>query len=215
MTLKVNEIFYSIQGESSYAGYPCVFIRLTGCNLRCSYCDTQYAYHDGEAFQLNEIINRVAKYKLNLIEITGGEPLIQDETPELINILIKRGFRVLMETNGSQDIGVVNRNCIKIVDFKCPSSGEEPNNDYKNLERLSISDELKFVIGTREDYEYAKGIFENLTVEKKKKNITHFSPVYHRISPKSLAEWILQDRLNVKLQIQLHKIIWRPDQRGV
>ena len=134
--LKVNELFYSIQGESSHAGRPCVFVRLTGCNLRCSYCDTRYAYDEGQNLEIDEIIDRVTSYQCRLIEITGGEPLIQKETPELIHQLLERGFEVLLETNGSIDISNIDDRCVKIVDIKCPSSGEAKNNDLENLKRL-------------------------------------------------------------------------------
>ncbi len=215
MSLKVNEIFYSIQGESTYAGYPCVFVRLTGCNLRCSYCDTQYAYFEGDQLGTNEIIKMISAYHCKLVEVTGGEPLIQEDTSILIDGLIESGFRVLLETNGSQDISIVNKSCIKIVDFKCPSSGEDSQNDLRNIERLSKDDELKFVIGTREDYDYAKNILIMKTKAFPGNNTTHFSPVFGKIDIQALAEWILDDHLNVKLQVQLHKIIWDPEKRGV
>ncbi len=137
MALNVNEIFYSIQGESTYAGKPCVFIRLTGCNLRCSYCDTQYAYHDGEKRDIREIMDKVASYRCRLVEVTGGEPLLQEETPHLINLLLGAGYKVLLETNGSQDISQVDSRCVRIVDIKCPSSGEKDRNDLANLNRLT------------------------------------------------------------------------------
>ncbi|GAJ03129.1 unnamed protein product, partial [marine sediment metagenome] len=160
MPLKVNEIFFSIQGESSYAGRPCVFVRLTGCNLRCSYCDTQYAYDEGREMEIGEIIDRVASYECPLVEVTGGEPLIQKETSVLIHRFLEEGFEVLLETNGSQDISQIDDRCVKIVDIKCPSSGEEEKNDLDNLTRLTDKDEIKFVIGSREDYEYARKILD-------------------------------------------------------
>jgi 7-carboxy-7-deazaguanine synthase len=156
--LKVNEIFYSIQGESSYAGLPCVFVRLTGCNLRCSYCDASYAYEEGKDLEIGEIIDRVKSYRCRLVEITGGEPLIQKDTPHLIYALLEKGLEVLLETNGSLDISLVDGRCTKIVDIKCPSSGEDKKNDLGNLKRLSVKDEIKFVIGSREDYLYAQNI---------------------------------------------------------
>ncbi|MCP4715272.1 MAG: radical SAM protein, partial [Deltaproteobacteria bacterium] len=152
--MKVNEIFYSIQGESSYAGYPCVFVRLTGCNLRCSYCDTRYAYDEGEDCTEEQVLERIAAYGCSLVEITGGEPLLQPDTPGLISRLLDRGCRVLLETNGSMDIGSVDRRCVRIVDIKCPSSGEAGRNDEANLARLTAQDEVKFVIGTREDFDF-------------------------------------------------------------
>ncbi|MBU4126432.1 MAG: radical SAM protein, partial [Proteobacteria bacterium] len=156
MSLIVNEIFYSIQGESIYSGIPCVFIRLTGCNLRCSYCDTAYAYYEGVELRIEEILSRVDNYKCPLIEITGGEPLLQGDTPLLIDRLLEKKYEVLLETNGSIDISVVDNRCIKIVDIKCPSSGENDKNDLENLKRLNQKDQIKFVVGNREDYEFAK-----------------------------------------------------------
>jgi len=150
LALKGNEIFYSIQGESSYTGRPCVFVRLTGCNLRCSYCDTQYAYTEGEELEIDEIVGRVTSYRCPLVEVTGGEPLIQKETPGLIHRLLTKGFETLMETNGSQDISQVDNRCVKIVDIKCPFSGQTSHNDLQNLNRLTDHDEVKFVIADRE-----------------------------------------------------------------
>lgn len=215
MTLKVNEIFHSIQGESSYAGRPCVFVRLTGCNLRCSYCDTQYAYDEGEELEIYEIIDRIDFYKCPLVEITGGEPLIQNETPTLIHDLIEKGYKVLLETNGSQDISQVDKRCVKIIDIKCPSSGMSENNDLENLNRLTERDELKCVIGNREDYEYAKEILGLMHTNPSKTNPIHLSPVFGKMDPDVMAKWILEDHLKVRLHLQLHKYIWDPEQRGV
>jgi len=215
VALKVNEIFYSIQGESSCAGRPCVFVRLTGCNLRCSYCDTRYAYEGGDDLGINDIVERVSSLKCPLVEVTGGEPLIQEETPTLIHRLLEQGYKVLMETNGSCDISQVNDRCVKIVDFKCPSSGETNSSDLKNLERVTDHDEVKFVVGDREDYEYAKGILALTNPNICRTNIVHFSPVFGVMEPKTLARWILEDCLDVRLHLQLHKMIWPPDQRGV
>lgn len=215
MPLKVNEIFYSIQGESSYIGRPCVFVRTTGCNLRCSYCDTRYAYDEGQEMEIEEIIERVASYECPLVEVTGGEPLIQKETPTLIHRLLEEGFEVLLETNGSQDISWIDERCVKIVDIKCPSSGEEKKNDLENLTRLTDRDEIKFVIGGRKDYEYAKKILDLIDTNFSKKTPPHFSHAFGKMDPKILAKWILEDHLNVKLHIQLHKTIWDPEQRGV
>jgi 7-carboxy-7-deazaguanine synthase len=215
LTLRVNEIFYSIQGESSYAGRPCTFIRLTGCNLRCSYCDTQYAYKDGQEFQISEILESVATFQCPLVEITGGEPLIQQETPNLIRRLLDEGYEVLLETNGSEDITKVDERCVKIMDMKCLSSGMSERNDLRNLARLTLRDELKLVIGGREDYEYAKEFLKLMRQDSCKVNMIHFSPVFGKLEPKELAEWILEDHLDVRLHLQLHKFIWPPDQRGV
>ena len=213
--LKVNEIFYSIQGESSYTGRPCVFVRLTGCNLRCSYCDTRYAYDEGEDLEIGEIIDRVTSHRCVLVEITGGEPLMQKDTPLLIQRLLDLGFEVLMETNGSMDISVVDDRCVKILDIKCPSSGEAKRNYLDNLKRLQPKDEIKFAIGSREDYDYAKKILSFIDRADGNSKPPLFSPVHGRLNPELLAQWILADHLDVRMQIQLHKIIWDPETRGV
>ncbi len=215
MGLKVNEIFYSIQGESSYAGHPCVFVRLTGCNLRCSYCDTRYAYEEGEEMGIDMILCRIAGYRCPLVEVTGGEPLIQDETPILIHRLLENGYRVLMETNGSRDIRRVDDRCTIILDIKCPSSGEINKNDLNNLKRLKDNDEIKFVIGNVEDYNFAKKILNSMDPNQLRAASVFFSPVYAKMEANTLAKWILEDKLQVRLQLQLHKIIWGTEQRGV
>jgi 7-carboxy-7-deazaguanine synthase len=214
MTLLVNEIFYSIQGESIYSGRPCVFVRLTGCNLRCTYCDTQYAYEDGESMEIAQIMRRVSEYKCRLVEITGGEPLIQNETPLLVSRLLDNGYAVMMETNGSLDISRVDPNCIKVLDMKCPSSNESNKNDLKNLKHLHSKDQIKFVIGNHEDYTYAKNIISSHCPNFPGDCIL-FSPVYGKIPPADLADWILKDHLNVRLHLQLHKMIWPDKERGV
>jgi 7-carboxy-7-deazaguanine synthase len=213
--LKVNEIFYSIQGESSYAGRPCVFVRLTGCNLRCSYCDTRYAYEEGADLEMGEIIDMVTSHRCGLVEITGGEPLMQEDTPLLIRRLLDLGFEVLLETNGSMDIGIVDDRCVKILDIKCPSSGEAKKSYLENLKQLQPKDEIKFVIGGRDDYDYAKNILS--FIDRAKGNIKPplFSPVYGKMNPELLAQWILADHLDVRMQIQLHKAIWGSETRGV
>lgn len=215
MALKVNEIFYSIQGESSYAGRACVFVRLTGCNLRCSYCDTQFAYEEGKELEIADIIKRVSSYECSLVEVTGGEPLIQKETPALIENLLERGYEVLLETNGSQNIGHIDKRCVKILDVKCPSSGEAGKNDLDNLTKLTEKDEIRLVIGDREDYEYAKKILGLKNLNASRTNAIHLSPVFGKMAPENLAKWILEDRLDVRLQLQIHKVIWEPDQRAV
>ena len=213
--LRVNEIFYSIQGESSYAGRPCVFVRLTGCNLRCAYCDTRYAYDEGQYVSIDDIIELVTSYRCELVQITGGEPLIQEKTPSLIYRLLKKGFEVLLETNGSLDISPIDERCVKIVDIKCPSSGEEKKNDLENLKRLSTKDEIKFVIGNRKDYIYAKNIMSRFMKDNPEMKPPLFSPVYAQMDPKVMAEWILADRIDVRMNIPLHKIIWGAEARGV
>ena len=215
MSLKVNEIFYSLQGESSYAGRPCVFIRLTGCNLRCSYCDTRYAYEEGTDMELDLIMDQVSSFRCPLVEITGGEPLIQAETPALIRRLLENNFKVLLETNGSQNIQRVDERCIKVVDMKCPSSGMAAQNDLENLKRLAPIDELKFVIGDRIDFEYARSVLEDYQPFFSKNTPVHFSPVFGKLKPELLAQWILEEHLDVRLQLPLHKIVWDPNQRGV
>ncbi len=216
MGLKINEIFHSIQGESSYAGLPCVFVRLAGCNLRCSYCDTRYAYDEGTDFDIPRIMDRVRAFGCGLVEVTGGEPLLQEETPALVRTLLFEGFRVLLETNGSLDISAVDSDCVRIVDIKCPSSGMADRNDMRNLARLSRRDELKFVIGCREDYEFAVEIMRSMPPAiTTAGNVINFSAVFSALAPRKLAEWILEDRLNVRLNLQLHKILWDPEARGV
>jgi len=212
--LRVNEIFHSIQGESSFAGFPCVFVRMTGCNLRCSYCDTQYAYDEGEELSSDEIIKRVKRYGCSLVEITGGEPLLQKDTPLLISALLDEGFRVLLETNGSLDISPVDVRCVRIIDVKLPSSGEAERNNLKNLSQLRDRDELKFVIGRQNDYDYAKEILQLIPVDVLDKITINFSPVFGSMEPNTLAGWILNDHLHVRLNLQLQKIIWLEATRG-
>lgn len=209
MSLLVNEIFFSIQGESVYSGRPCVFVRLTGCNLRCSYCDTHYAYENGTIMEIDTIIKKVHSYKNQLVEVTGGEPLIQPETPLLIYNLLESGFEVMMETNGSLDISLVDQRCMKIVDIKCPSSMESEKNNLENLKRLNMKDQVKFVMGTRKDYEYALGIVRLIPTDFPGHHIL-FSPVFGKIQPAKIAKWILEDNLEVRFHTQLHHIIW-PD----
>ncbi len=214
MTIKVNEIFFSIQGESVYAGIPCIFIRLTGCNLRCMFCDTVYAYHEGEDLSIQQIIDKISCYTCSLVEITGGEPLIQDKTSDLIDTLQSNGYEVLLETNGSMDIGKINRKCIKIVDIKCPSSRESKNNKFENIKLLTQKDQIKFVISSKEDYLYAKKIISEHDIKIPGSNIL-FSPAAEKVTPAELCEWIKNDNLNVRLNLQLHKIIWPDKDRGV
>jgi len=212
MSLIVNEIFYSIQGESVYSGRPCVFVRLTGCNLRCSYCDTIYAYENGTEMEIEPIIKQVDSFRCPLVEITGGEPLIQAETPLLIHSLLENGYEVMIETNGSLDISIIDNRCIKIVDIKCPSSMESDKNDLENLQRINRKDQVKFVIGTRKDYEYAKKIKEMIPARLPGHNVL-FSPVTEEIVPSKLANWILEDNLDVRFHQQLHKFIWPDEDR--
>lgn len=214
MPLKVNEIFYSIQGESSFAGYPCVFVRLTGCNLRCSYCDTQYAYEEGEELEIAVVLQKVLNFSCPLVEITGGEPLLQPEAPDLVRLLLDGGLRVLVETNGSLDIKAIDARAVRIIDVKCPSSGEHERNDLQNLKRLTPLDEIKFVIGAREDYDYARRMLKMIPELPGAERKIYFSPVSGRLAPRDLAEWILEDRLPVRLNLQLHKILWPGEEKG-
>jgi 7-carboxy-7-deazaguanine synthase len=215
LPVRVNEIFFSIQGESTSAGEPCVFIRLTGCNLRCAYCDTTYAYEEGALMEIRDILEKIKGFNCQLVEITGGEPLIQDKTPELISALIDDGYTVLLETNGSKDISMADRRCIKIMDIKCPSSGEEANNDLENLKRVNQGDELKFVIADAKDYDFAVKILGMIPADKRYSIHVNFSPCFGRLEPRKLSDWILRDKLKVRLNMQLHKYIWPPDMRGV
>ena len=212
--LKVNEIFYSIQGESSFAGLACVFVRLTGCNLRCSWCDTTYAYDEGLEFSVETIMARIRAYSRSLVEITGGEPLLQNDAPVLAKLLLDQAYTVLVETNGSQDINLLDSRCVRIVDMKCPSSGESANNDLANLARLTLQDEVKFVIGSREDYEFARALLPRLPDCFKIKNI-HFSPLYAIVPPDKLAGWMLEDGISARLSLQMHTTIWPGKLRGI
>lgn len=211
--LKVNEIFKSIQGESSYSGLPCIFIRLTGCNLRCVYCDTEYAFYEGKELSVNQIMDAISPYEIKLAEITGGEPLLQDDVYPLMDALIEKGYKVLLETGGSLSIEKVPGPVIKIMDLKCPGSGEASKNNFKNLKLLTRNDEVKFVILDREDYLWSKETLHRHNIPQKASVI--FSPVYDKLSLKDLAEWVLEDELPVRLQTQLHKIIWGKDAIGV
>ncbi|MBI9077630.1 MAG: radical SAM protein [Desulfatibacillum sp.] len=215
MTLDVCEIFYGIQGESTYQGMPCVFVRLSGCNLRCRWCDTHYAYGKGLTMSIQEIVNKAGDFGCPIVEITGGEPLLQAQTPALVNALLDIGLLVLVETNGSMDISRVDSRCIRIVDIKCPSSGMADHNDFNNFARMTKNDELKFVIADRQDYEFARQRVRLLEFEGYGINAIHFSPVFGELDPKTLAEWILQDRLEVRMHLQIHKVIWDKDARGV
>lgn len=192
-----------------------MFIRLTGCNLRCRYCDTTYAYDQGDDMALDYLVAKVEDFSCNLVEVTGGEPLLQRETPSLISALIKNRHTVLLETNGTQDISTVDDKCIRIVDIKCPSSGMKQETYWKNLEYLTAQDQLKFVIANREDYVYAKSILSNPLVKRRKKLVVNLSPVFNEMDLKELANWILEDDLRARLHIQLHKYIWGEKARGV
>ena len=211
--MQITEIYKSIQGESTFAGLPCVFVRTTGCNLRCVWCDTEYAFYGGQKMSLEEVLAKVAEFDCQLVEITGGEPLLQKEVPELARRLLTAGYTVLVETSGERDVSVLDPRVIKIMDLKCPGSGECEKNRWQNLEFLTERDEVKFVIKDRRDYDWAVEVVKKYELEKKVRVL--FSPVWGELEPETLARWILEDRLNVRFQIQLHKVIWAPETRGV
>ncbi|MCD4676203.1 MAG: radical SAM protein [Desulfobacula sp.] len=214
MQLDICEIFYSLQGESTFTGLPCIFIRLSGCNLSCSWCDTLYAKKESQSMTFDQILKKISFYHCNLIEITGGEPLLQESTPSLISLLLEKNFQVLLETNGSKSIKNIHSNCIKIIDIKCPSSNESDSFLPENIDFLTEHDEIKFVIGSRKDYEFAKAIIEKKLTGISQKKIL-LSPVFGQISPKAIATWVIEDNLHARLSLQQHKIIWHPDKRGV
>ena len=211
--MKVNEIYRSIQGESSYAGLPCVFVRLSYCNLRCSYCDTEYAFYDGRDCTVEQVLREVESFDCPLVELTGGEPLLQEEVFPLMDELVARGYAVLLETGGSLDVARVNSRVIKILDLKCPGSGESQRNRYANLAKLQSRDEVKFVIGDRADYLWARQALTEYRLTDRCSVL--FSTVFEKLPPRQLAEWLLEDNLKVRLQLQMHKYIWGPEVRGV
>lgn len=211
--LKINEIFYSIQGESTYAGLPCVFVRLAYCNLRCTYCDTQYAFYEGKDMTIDQIVEQVQRYNSHLIEITGGEPLLQENVHLLIKQLLALDYEVLLETGGHLDIARVDPRVKRIVDVKCPSSGEAQKMHWPNLTILNHHDQVKFVIGNKQDFDYALQVVQKYELIKRCPVL--FSPVFGQLENRKLAEWILASGLPVRMQIQLQKYIWSPDQRGV
>lgn len=212
--LTVNEIFHSIQGESTYAGEPCVFVRLTACDLRCSWCDTPYAFHEGSKMSIDEVLAQVDRFGCPTVEITGGEPLLQKDVYPLMERLLEGGRRVMIETGGHRSIEHVPAGVIRIVDVKCPGSGEAAKMDWENLRRVSSRDQVKFVIKDRGDYEYARAVVAREGLAGRVEAIL-FSPVHGVLDARQLAEWILADRLPVRLQLQAHKFIWSPETRGV
>ena len=212
--LTVNEIFYSIQGESTHTGRPCVFVRLTGCDLRCVWCDTPYAFHEGRKLDVDEVIAEVEQYRCNLVEITGGEPLLQQEVYPLMDRLLGTGATVLLETGGHVSVARVPAAIVKVMDVKCPGSGECDRNAWENLSSLSNRDQVKFVIVDRVDYEFARDVVLRHTLETRCGAVL-FSAVHDTLPPARLAEWVLADRLPVRLQIQLHKELWGAETRGV
>jgi 7-carboxy-7-deazaguanine synthase len=211
--IKVNEIYYSVQGESTYAGLPCVFIRLTYCNLRCTYCDTEYAFYEGKEMSLEEILSKVQAFGCSLVEVTGGEPLVQEECKNLLSALCDSGYKVLLETGGSLPIQDLDKRVVVIMDLKTPSSGMMKKNLYENINYLKPEDELKFVMGSREDYEWSRERIKKYDLDSK--CVILFSVVFGKLNPRDVVEWILEDKLKVRFQLQMHKFIWEPDTKGV
>ena len=213
MSLKINEIYYSVQGESTHSGRPCIFIRLTYCNLRCSYCDTEYAFYDGKDMEITDIMSEIKRWDCNLVEVTGGEPLFQDECIDLLNELVNSNYEVMLETGGSLSISDVPKKVVKIVDFKCPSSGMVKKNLWSIVDDLQAHDEVKFVIGNREDFDWAKDRITEYSLDKICTLL--FSPTFGEIDPQQIVEWILAENLPVRMQLQMHKMIWSPEEKGV
>jgi 7-carboxy-7-deazaguanine synthase len=213
LSMRVTELFYSIQGESTYAGQPCVFVRLTGCPLRCTWCDTEYAFFGGSEVSLERILTKVESYGCRLVEITGGEPLAQSDALALITSLCEKGFEVLIETSGAIDTGAVDARAHVILDVKCPGSGMSDRMHWPNVTRLTAKDQVKFVLTDRFDYEWACQVLARH--ELADRCTVLMSPVFGSLEPRQLAEWVLADRLPVRLQLQMHKLIWAPDMRGV
>jgi 7-carboxy-7-deazaguanine synthase len=212
--MKINEIFYSIQGESSYMGWPCAFIRLTGCNLRCSYCDTQYAFYEGREMSIPAIIQAIEEFPARLALVTGGEPMLQKSVHDLFRSLLERQYTVLVETGGQVSLAEVDPRVHKIMDFKCPSSGMGKHNRFENVDFLNPNDEVKFVVTDRPDFDWACNIIREYDLASKVGTIL-FSPVFEKLSYRELAQWVLDCGLHVRLQVQLHKIIWPDISRGV
>ncbi len=212
--LVVNEIFLSIQGESTHAGRPCAFVRLTGCNLRCNYCDTEYAFFEGRRMSVQEILQKLDEYGCDLIEITGGEPLLQEGVHQLIALLLSQNHTVMIETSGASDVSKLDSRVIKVMDLKCPGSGESSRNLWSNIDHLTAHDEVKFVLSDRDDYEWARDVLKKYDLSSRV-NAVLMSCAFGRIEAARLAAWMLEDRLPARLQIQMHKHIWPPDMRGV
>lgn len=211
--LTITEIFAGIQGETSYSGLPFAFVRLTGCNLRCRYCDTTYAYDSGREFPLEEVVSRIAAFGLRRTCVTGGEPMLQEKTPALVKELLDRGDLVVVETNGTIPLSGLDPGAVKIMDVKCPASGEHRRMLWSNFRHLTGRDEVKFVISTKEDYRYAREVLDRYRGGGDWGVL--FSPAFGFLPPETLAGWILEDALDVRFQLQLHKFVWGPDRRGV
>jgi len=217
--LRVTEIFHSIQGESTWAGLPCTFVRLTGCPLRCVWCDTAYAFHGGDRLTLDEILERVRAFPTRLVELTGGEPLIHRNAFTLVQLLLDEGFTVLIETSGSEDIAPLDPRAHVIMDLKCPGSGESARNRWENLDHLDAGDEVKFVLAGREDYEWMRETIRSRGLDARVREgslaALLVSPVWGGVELEALAQWILEDGLPVRFQVQLHKLIWGAERTGV
>lgn len=211
--LKVNEIFYSIQGESTFAGRPCVLVRLTGCQMRCSWCDTEYSFYEGAWMRVADVIDQVMAFDCPLAEVTGGEPLLQPGVHPLMSGLCDRGLVVLLETGGGLSIAGVDPRVRRIVDLKCPGSGEAANNHWPNIDELRSSDEVKFVLADRGDYEWARQTIRRHGIDRR--CTVHLSPVHDTLAPAELASWVLEDRLSARVALQLHKTLWGSEARGV
>ena len=211
--LKVNEIYYSIQGESSLSCLPCIFIRLTYCNLRCTYCDSEHSFYEGNDFTIPEILNKIKEYDCNLVEVTGGEPLLQNNCINLLEELIKSGYNVMLETSGSLSIKNVPANVKKIIDFKCPSSGMEKKNLWEIIDDIDSNDEIKFVIGNKEDFDWSINKIKKYNMEDKCSIL--FSSIFGKIEYKTVVQWILNSKIHARFQLQIHKHIWEEETRGV
>ncbi len=211
--MRISEIFTSIQGESTHAGRPCTFVRTTGCDQRCDWCDTAYAFEGGTEVSLDDLYRQIAAFGVNLVELTGGEPLLQDDLPELLTGLCDRGYEVLLETGGSLPICGIDPRVKRIVDFKPPASGMTDMIHWPNIDRLARTDEAKFVIADRADYDWSKTVLDSHTLAQRCTVL--FSPAFGLMDAQQLAEWIISDRLPVRMQLQMHKFIWSPQARGV
>jgi len=212
--LHINEIFYSIQGESTHVGRPCVFVRLTGCNLRCKWCDTEYAFYEGSRVPISEVVEKIRGYRCDMVEVTGGEPLLQEGVYPLTEAMLEAGATVMIETSGAMDVSRLDPRVIKIMDLKCPGSGECERNLWSNLEHLTTRDEIKFVVGDRADYEWARDTIVARDLARRVGALL-LSPVFEQLEPAALASWILEDRLPARMQLQMHKQIWPGISRGV
>ncbi len=211
--LRINEIFYSIQGESTWAGSPCVFVRLTYCNLRCRWCDTEYSFYEGDWRSFDDIIGEVKSYGCKLVEVTGGEPLVQQNVLPFMQRLCDEGFTVLLETGGHMDLSAVDERVGRIIDVKCPGSGESEKMYWPNLQNIRPADQVKFVIADRPDFDYALNVINKYDLATRTTAL--LSPVFGELQPVELAQWILESKLPLRMQLQMHKFIWEPDTRGV